>query len=343
MSAPVDILTITDRYRDALIAREEEAVARLIDAYSDVRAGIEDDLSDITALIESRRQRELDVSESWLRRQARYQALLERVDAEVSALARDHRGALTAIQAEAVGLSNEAFAAAVAVQGAELARRLPPSAFAELVGRLSNGSPLADLLDELGPDARQRVERALLDGVVRGMSPRETARLVSDAMGGNMAKALQITRDQTIAAYRGANHRQFQANADILESWIWSAQLDDRVCASCMAQHGLEFPITEPLASHSGCRCAQVPKVRGSNVGFQRGTDWFAQQPESRQLQLLGPAKFNAWRDGAIRLDDLIARGTDPRWGPWTREASLVSLLGDDARRYYRRLEAATA
>lgn len=59
---------------------------------------------------------------------------------------------------------------------------------------------------------------------------------------------------------------------------------------------------------------------------------------ENAQIKLLGPAKFAAWKDGKIRLNGLVGRKFDPRWGWMRYEKSLVEALGEDTAKGYTRL-----
>lgn len=335
MSAPPDILTIANEYREALIALEQQVTDEVLRAYEGIRRRLEDDLSVLTRRIEARVNAGDDVPVSWLHRQDRYQSLLAQAEDEINRLAVSLQPRLTQLQADAALLGDEGARAMLGSAGVQVTARLPNDALVELIGRLSDGSPLSDLLDELGPDARARIEQRLTDAVARGLNPRRIARQVSDALGGNMARAMNIARTETITAFRNANLAQYRQYPDVLVGWRWSARLGDaRTCASCLAQHGKVFPLSEPFASHPSCRCSPTPAVLGRN-DFVSGPDWFAQQSRSFQRQFLGPSKYAAYRDGAIKLEDLVLTGTDPRWGPFSREKGLAAALGSLANQYY--------
>lgn len=335
MPSGPDILTIANDYRAALISIEESVTAEVLAAYEGIRERLEGDLTALTSRIQARINAGQDVPVSWLHRQDRYQQLLDQAETEVARLADSLGPRLSQAQADAVLLGDEAARSMLGTSGVRVTARLPNAALVELVGRLSDGSPLSDLLDELGPDARGRIERSLTDAVARGINPRRISREVSDALGGNMARAMRITRTEMISSFRNANLAQYREHGDVLIGWRWSAALDGRTCASCLAQHGKVFPLSEPFASHPSCRCSPVPHT-GSGTAFPTGPDWFSEQPASLQLQVLGPSKYRAYRDGAISLEDLVETGTDPRWGPWSREKALSRAIAPTlADQYY--------
>ena len=202
---------------------------------------------------------------------------------------------------------------------------LPNTALVGLVGRLQDGSPLRALLDELGPDAAKQVERALIAGVGRGIGPREVVREVRTALGGNMSRALTISRTEVVGAYRRASAEQAQARRDLLAGWTWLASVDstDAPCVVCLAMHGTWHTMNETLDSHPNCRCsaAYLPVDSMADLG-PTGEDWFEDQPDEVQRRLLGPTAHAAYLNGDVALKDFVQRVNDPRWGPGLRRRS---------------------
>lgn len=352
MSA-TSILAISDFFRAQLAAREAATVAAMLRAFVTVR---EDILAQLDRLLRDIEQAQLagdPVSLAWLFRQDRYHTLLRQVDGEISALAPVREGLITSDQLEAIQLALEAFEQLTMFQlPAQAAvtvtfNRLPVSALEHLVGTLADGSPLRDLLDDLGPDASRRVRDELIRGVGTGRNPRETARRIRDALDGNRKRAELIARTEQLRASRSASVASYDANQDIVAGWIWHSALDERTCLSCVTMHGTFFPSSEVFASHPACRCSPIPKTRSfAELGFSDipetaidvppGSDWFWSQPEHIQVRMAGPAKFAALKTGALSLDDLVGFRVDKKWGPVRWERSLKDALGArQAKRYY--------
>lgn len=329
-----NILDIANAYREALIALEREATSEILDVYTTIRRDLDDDLQTLVRRIQARIDAGQNVPVSWLHRETRYQQLLTQAEAEVARLAAVLNPQLTQLQADAALLGDEAARMLLGQAGVQVTARLPNAALVELVGRLSDGSPLSDLLNELGPDARQRIEKRLTDVVARGINPRRFARELSDALGGNMARAMNIMRTEGISSFRNANLQMYREHSDVLRGWKWSARLDNRTCLSCWAQHGKVFPLSHPFASHVSCRCSPTP-WSGSATEFPAGPEVWEGLSSAERLEIAGPAKAAALNDGVIQLDDLIQTGTDRRWGPWSRERSLAGAIGSRADKYY--------
>lgn len=65
------------------------------------------------------------------------------------------------------------------------------------------------------------------------------------------------------------------------------------------------------------------------------GEQAFALLDEKTQQDILGKAKFLAWKDGKFEFADLSAKTYDPIWGAGRKTASLTELLGwEEAKRY---------
>lgn len=166
----------------------------------------------------------------------------------------------------------------------------------------------------LSVEATDAMNRALVLGQSAGDNPRAAAaRMVRDAeaaFNGGLARAQVIARTEMIDAHRNAAKAAQDANADVLEGWVWVAELGPRTCASCIIQHGELHPLDEPgpLDHHQG-RCARVPRTKTwEELGFtdipeavppiESGRDWFNRQPENVQREVLGPKRFEAWQAG---------------------------------------------
>lgn len=220
--------------------------------------------------------------------------------------------------------------------------RLPREAVVDLIGFLHDGSPLRTLLDELGPEASAAVRQALVTGVATGQSPRTVARWIREGLGGNLVRALTISRTEMLRSYRESSRRSYRANSDVVESWVRHEACDQRTCPLCWALHGKEYPLKERFATHPRCRGTLLPKTRSwrdilgekgagipeTRVSVEPGPSRFARLPEAEQMRVLGPAKFAAWRDGAIGWEDIPGFRRDPKWGPVGYERGLRDILG---------------
>ena len=179
----------------------------------------------------------------------------------------------------------------------------------------------------LSDEASEAMRRRLTQGVAAGRNPRETARLmvrdVEDAFDGGLARAQVIARTETIDAYRAGAKAHHEANSDVLQGWVWLANLSERTCSSCVAMHGTEHDLDEPgPLDHPQGRCSRMPLVKPELVPnapkpvIESGPEWLARQPEGVQRSVLGPRRFEAWQDGNYPASRWAVRRESEAWRP---------------------------
>lgn len=184
----------------------------------------------------------------------------------------------------------------------------------------------------LAPDAYDAVQRELLRGVIVGTNPKDTAARIVDRaemrFNGGLARALTISRTETLDAHRnGAQHGQ-EAHADVMAGWVWLAHLDPKTCPACVGMNGTIHGLDEPgPLGHQNCRCSRMPKTKTwAELGFpelagdepsdavQDSEEWFDGLTEAEQRKLLGRERFEAWRRGEYPVDQWARRKQNPGW-----------------------------
>lgn len=195
----------------------------------------------------------------------------------------------------------------------------------------------------IATDTLTVVRRRLVAGVTIGDSPRLVAdQIMADTHGafdGGLHRALVISRTEMLDAMRAGQRAAEYAAADVLRGWVWATHLDAKTCPACAAMHGTEWPTEEPgPLGHQQCRCARIPLTKSwADLGFkgipdpgielQDAGEWFDGLATDEQRNLLGPARFEAWRGGTYPMDRWAVRQTNPGW----RDSFVTSPLpGED-------------
>lgn len=188
--------------------------------------------------------------------------------------------------------------------------------------------------------ANEAMLRALVRAIPAGQSPRTAARrmvtTVEGRFNGGLARALTVARTEILDAYRHGSAAQQRANRDVVDGWIWTAQLDSRTCPSCVAEHGTFHDLDEfGPDDHQNGRCARTPHVRPwSELGFSiaeppdligTGREWFDGQPEATQLAIMGDKRLDVLRSGRLDWDDVSVRRRTPGW----RDSQVPIPVGD--------------
>lgn len=222
--------------------------------------------------------------------------------------------------------------------------RANPDAILQTVGYVESEAfqeSLARYQEFLPENISQIATRAAIEG----WNPLRTAQAITNAVTNlPIAYANSLMRTTQLVAARDAMAIHTVVNADILEGQIRIATLDDRTCLACLALHGSSLRIGERVDDHRQGRCVAVPVVRGRRQFWETrigtGEAWVRGLPESEQQQLAGfratPAKYEAWRAGAVSLQDFVQVGTDTVFGQVISESSLRGILGEAAQNYYK-------
>lgn len=322
-------------FRNALAAREARVVREMVRQYAELQRVINARVAQLPDSFE----------------RSRLIALEREIVAEMTRIAGAGYRAVLAEQAEAVRIAGEAtpvllsaatgpLPAGASIQWARLNTRAAET----IVGGFEG--PLRSLFASMPRQTADAVRDALLRGVAVGRNPQQTARAISDALGGNLTRSMSIARTEQHRAYRAATVEGYRANGNVVKGWIWLSSLDTRTCPACFAMHGTEHPPTEEFGSHPACRCSPAPLTRsmaeltGLNIPetapqFESGVEKFEELSPSEQIRILRPAAYRAWRSGAISLEDLVQVREHPIWGTTRSVASLKSVLGDRARQFY--------
>ena len=328
------------RHRRALESQEQAAASRMIEAYGNAWGRIEQELAKVTQKIAAAQAMGTPITPFWLYQQEQYREMLVIVWRELDKFAQMAAPEIVRAQQAAIqaGITNadELIRAGIGDGPLNYIFGRPSiDAIETLVGGLGPGSPVYDLLATFPQAAQAGVAQTLTEGVILGFNPRQIAREIKDYLGGNLARALTISRTETLRAYREASRRAYQANSDVVKGWIWHCSLGT-ACAVCTFMHGTKHKLDEPMASHPNCRCSPVPLtftwaelgfsgVKETGANIERGLDWFQRQAPGLQRSILGAA-FDPWQQGEIALTNLIGRRKSAEWGAmyYTRSVKMA-------------------
>ena len=208
---------------------------------------------------------------------------------------------------------------------------------------LANSNAFKETLDNYPNYYANQAEKIMQEGQAQEKSPRLIEQLLKAvltlAVG---AEALRIIRTVQIEAARRALQFIFRRNADKVQGWVWTSSRDARTCPSCWALHGRIFSLDVPCNDHHAGRCVPVPVTnRDIAIAATSGETFFKRLPVADQRNILGAARYQAWRDGLFPFEALSETYANPTYGEMRREVSLKKLIGAPAASRY--IEAARA
>lgn len=305
---------------------------RLIIAYGHIWSRLAKQLEKLNKEIADARARGEVVNHFWLLRQQRYGDLLRQVDGEFRRFSGFAESTITRQQELALkaGLSDSAALISSAAEGAGIAttfNKLPVEAVENMVGFLGNGTPLRSLLDQLPRTGRKIVEQGLIEGVAFGKNPAAIAREIRAGLGGNLNRALTISRTETLRAFRTASLMTLRANSDIVSGWRWNASKSRRSCLNCLSRDGTIYPLSKPMPAHPRCRCSFTAVLIGVPAPqVQTAAEWFEEQSNDVKLEMMGPKAFELYKASKLSLKDFEGERFSPQWGATTYQRSVKEI-----------------
>ena len=321
----------TEQFRKQLNNADATAAREMVRSYRPVYKQLQ---AETEELLEIAAQKQL---KPWqVMRLERMKDLERQYLANVTRWADNAGDLITNAQREAVGLArrgSRAIASAGLPQGVNMNNLaqlglgwndLPEDAFANFVGISGKGEPVGRLLRDLGPKAALDVRNTIGNGIALGKGPRQTARMVTQASGMPLSKAMVISRTETNRAYREATRLQYATNSQVVKGYRRSAAKSGNTCMACIALDGTQYGLDEPLNEHPNGRCALVPDVLDyADLGLDipretqppSARDWFGEQSKDLQRQMLGPTRYRAYESGQLELADLVEIKSSSVWG----------------------------
>lgn len=195
--------------------------------------------------------------------------------------------------------------------------------YAAVQARPFQGKLLRSWLQDAEEGAARRVRETIRQGFIDGTPTDQIVRqLRGTKAAGYQDGILQGSRRGVEAMVRTAvthtanvAHSQvFEANADIVKGWRFTATLDGRTTMICISLSGKEYPVGKgPLPPrHVGCRSVAVPLVDDipGVAPFTPPTyeAWLKKQPAAFQDEVLGASRGALFRRGGLSVDKFVDR-----------------------------------
>ena len=322
-----DVIAEAKRLRAGVLRRDAATLKRVIAQYKTLYDRLKGDMAALEAALKANP----NLTVAGIKKLADYKRLMADIQREMDDYSAWLRGEIKGIGSAGVAQGIKDVRLLLVAQDPRLAvvyRSLPAAQVEQLMGFLDPQGELFKRLSGMGDYFRQRIADEILRGVALGNNPVTIARdIVRQNLGMALTDAMRTARTVQLWAYREANRASFVANADVVDSWVWMADLDDTTCPACIALNGTVHPADEVMDGHFNCRCTNVPLVVGAESGIQSGEEWFGGLSEEQQRSILGDGRYEAWKDGQFQFGQLAQRHEDPVYGTMVGSASLKDLV----------------
>jgi len=181
-------------------------------------------------------------------------------------------------------------------------------------------------LNTLCDDLNKVWDKNVRAGYMAGLTAREINRIVLGSVNGLEPGQMQKLRNslemntKTMISHltETARSETYRKNSHLFSGYRYLGVLDSRACLECSVLdgkffEGSEVPTKPEMPQHPRCRCMWIPVVKGmeeidpddtrasadgpvsANMTY---SDWLKTQPESVQRDILGPARFEMYKNG---------------------------------------------
>lgn len=203
---------------------------------------------------------------------------------------------------------------------------LPAEAIQRLMDFAMKDTALRDLLTSRFGEHMNEALQVLIDGVAQGINPRDVARTMVEKLGPFADNALTTARTESLRAYRGATTESYRNSGGIVKKHKRIATRDMRTCIGCLFDDGAYYDIDEELPEHPNGRCTSVPVLDGHDPKWNFGKDWFLTLSDEEQKSMLGPGRYDLWKNGGLDLDAFVKKTPNSEWGDSIGPSTLKSL-----------------
>lgn len=214
----------------------------------------------------------------------------------------------------------------------------------------AGGKSIGEWAERRIPAMVSDIRRELSQSVILGESSATARVRLMETLGMERKSADAMARTGLVHAGTQAREEVYKENKDVILQFRYLATLDKRTCPVCGPLDGKlvnNYNDLPTLPIHSSCRCLVMAVTRfdepitrpavletedtvvhhrdGSTSTKHRPTKvqqvdstttwstFFKQRPESWQREVLGPGRFQLWKDGKISLDDMKDKFHAPR------------------------------
>lgn len=327
---PLVIRVLAD-YRAQMDGQEAALMENMARRWLLIEGGLDADIAALAQEMARRTAAGEVITQQMVWRAERYQIIKARLADEIKKYNQDAVGIISSAQRQYATLGiNAAQDAITAMYPSPLSaafNRINVGAVESMIGFAGDGSPLRTLLAKDYGEATDGLLNALINGLGRGLGPGQIGRDMADGMGMGLDRALLIARTEAARAQRTASTQQYRDSG--ITTGFMRLVKKSTACFGCLMLDGEIFELEEELSDHPRGKCMTLALIEGMPPPtWQKGQDWFLEQDEDAQKRILGPEKYQLWKDGQIKLTDLARKTHSDVWGDSPRVATLAELKG---------------
>jgi SPP1 gp7 family putative phage head morphogenesis protein len=306
------ILRVIQMQRAALLRGDVATLRRYANQWRAIEEQIKEASENLAYRMMERKADGKPVSQNMLLQDERYQALIKQTRQQIDGYARQLAPQIESEQ-QRLWEQGQVDASEQIARVVGAFNRLPVDSTNTIIGTTADGSPLLNTLRASWPSMIAPLTAELIRGVAMGVNPRVVARRMAVATQSSLKRMLTVARTEQLRAYRESSRKLYQHSG--LNEYKRMAAKNNRTCPLCLADDGKIYKTVEPMPIHPNCRCTSIPIIEGYTIDTGKtGAEWFAEQSPETQRQMLGPSRYEMYKQGTP-LSAFSKVRNDLEWG----------------------------
>ncbi|MCU0239233.1 MAG: phage head morphogenesis protein [Pyrinomonadaceae bacterium] len=318
------------KHRQAIIDREESTFRQIIEAYQLIEKELQNEFKKLQSKIQTARDNGDEISIGWILRQNSLKEFIDSVKNIITEfgsqitpkLIREQTNAVNSAIENTTELINSIAQSPSLRVAASFSQRVIENA----VGLMGDGSPILDYYKEqLAPMVAEKIRQEVIKGVAVGTNFNTIARRLTQTGDITRQRALSLARTEVNRVRLLTNLEIYRTNGITKYKRICS--FSSRTCILCLILDGKIYSVNETMPKHINCRCVSVPILERFDYKRKTGLEWFLEQPEETQKQILGNNYFEIWKEKQFDLIELVKYRHHKTFGKSVYKKTLAEIL----------------
>ncbi len=338
--AESEVVKAIRKQREEIARNEIDTLKRMAKLWVPSYKYLKKQVDALTALIQQKRDKGEPVEIEYLYSLDRYKAMV----AQAKKMIRDYNKAIAGLirgtEAEMVdiGHKNAKQIINIAEPDDPLWTRVNKRETRIMAAMTADETPLDNLLAKSFGQMKEGMESALITGISTGQGSSWIAQQLMQAAEIPERRALLIARTEVNRTYRQSNWEQMRSSRAILGYRRMCYK--DTACFACLMLDKEFYPVDSEPTDHPNGKCSFVPVTRhfdpGADPGWESGRDWFEHQDSDPQRSIMGPGRFDLWKQSGIDPRDMVYIKPNDIWGGSPAVRALNELIAENGNQYFR-------
>ncbi len=317
--AESEVVKAIRKQREEIARNEIDTLKRMAKLWVPSYKYLKKQVDALTALIQAKRNKGEPVEIEYIHSLDRYKTMM----AQAKKMIRDYNkaiaGQIRGTEAEMVdiGHNNAKQIINIAEPDDPLWTRVNKRETRIMAAMTADESPLDNLLAKSFGQMKEGMESALITGISTGQGSSWIAQQLMKAAEIPEQRALLIARTEVNRTYRQSNWEQMRSSRAILGYRRMCYK--DTACFACLMLDKEFYPVDAEPTDHPNGKCSFVPVTRhfdpGADPGWESGRDWFEHQDPDTQRSIMGPGRFDLWKQSGVDPRDMVYIKPNDIWG----------------------------